>query len=131
MLQDLCRPERTHRGLSLAFIRRRGEEGRWWLEGGGSTLGEERQKQRGGEGEGIGSEEGGAESMPSIKQEGLCCLKLVRAEPRGVYRKSVLMGCTGGGTKYPAIYLRLNGEGGEKSIYLSDKRQKESFVSQG
>lgn len=51
MLQDLCRPERTHRGLSLAFIRRRGE-------GGGATLGEERQKQRGGEGEGIGSEGG-------------------------------------------------------------------------
>lgn len=33
--------------------------------------------------------------MPSVKQEGLCSLKLVRAEPRGVYRKSVLMRCWG------------------------------------
>lgn len=85
MRQDLCRPERTHRGLSLAFIRRREKEGEKK-----TTLGEERQKQRGGERKG-----GGTESMPSIKQEGLCSLKLVRAEPRGVYRKSVLMGCWG------------------------------------
>lgn len=109
MRQDLCRPERTHRGLSLAFIRRREKEG--GKKGKKkTTLGEERQKQRAGGG-------GGAtESMPSIKQEGLCSLKFVRAEPRGVYRKSVLMGCRGE-TKYPTIYLGLNG--GKKKGHLS------------
>lgn len=65
--------------------------------------------------------------MPSIKQEGLCSLKLVRAEPRGVYRKSVLSGW--GGVQYPAIFFRLNVGG--KGIYLGDKRQNKSFVSAG
>lgn len=72
--------------------------------------------------------EWGAESMPSIKQEGLCSLKLVRAEPRGVYRKSVLSGCWGE-FQYPAISFRLNVGG--RGIYLGDKRQNKSFVSPG
>lgn len=71
MRQDLCRPERTHRGLSLAFIRCREKEGGGEVEK-KTTLGEERQKQREGKG-------GWTESMLSIKQEGLCSLKLVRA----------------------------------------------------
>lgn len=86
MWQDLCRPEWTHRGLSLAFIRCGEKEGERE-----KTLGEERQKQR----EGAGRGERKTESMPSIKQEGMCSLKLVGAEPRGVYRKSVLMECWG------------------------------------
>lgn len=59
--------------------------------------------------------------MPSIKQEGLCSLKFVRAEPRGVYRKSVLMGCRGE-TKYPTIHLRLNG--GKKAFIFKIRDRK-------
>lgn len=89
MQQDLCRPKRTHRGLSLAFIRRSEKEGE---EGRKRQHWEKRDRNRE-----DGREEGGSktESMPSIKQEGLCSLKLVRAEPQGVYRKSLLMGCWG------------------------------------
>lgn len=111
MQQDLCRPERTHRGLSLAFISRRETEGK----------GEEKDKS--GRGETETEEGGGAESMPSIKQAGPCSLKLVRAGPRGVYRKSILMGCRGE-TKYPAIHLRRNG--GE--IHLSEIADRTGLV---
>lgn len=101
MRQDLCRPERTHRGLSLAFIRRREKERGEKREEKDNTGRRETETER-------GRRRGATESMPSIKQEGLCSLKFVRAEPRGVYRKSVLMGCRGE-TKYPTIYLGLNG----------------------
>lgn len=65
MRQDLCRPKRTYPDLSLAFIRL-GEKGgrrQHWRE-------KEREREE---------REGGrkTESMPSIKQEGLCALKLV------------------------------------------------------
>lgn len=69
MRQDLCRPKRTYPGLSLAFIRRReGEE-----------KGKEKDNTGRGETETEEEWEGGrkTESMPSIKQEGLCSLKSV------------------------------------------------------
>lgn len=75
MWQDICWPEQTRCGLSLAFIRRGEKEEK---RGRKRQHQEKRQKKERARRvrRGAGSEKK-TESMPSVKQEGLCSLKLV------------------------------------------------------